>query len=163
MANITLLSGEATRERFFAFIIDNMLAVLLGFVALGIMKPHGEAAQWVAAVASYLSFFLVFEGLFGATPGKFGFGLRVTTREGGRCSWWQILTRPALRLVDANPLVLGALPGGVAVLSGPHRQRFGDMLAGTVVVSTSRWREAMPVGTTIPDRVATVESIQVKP
>jgi hypothetical protein len=37
-------------------------------------------------------------------------------------------------IFEANPLLLGLLPGALAVVWSKHRQRFGDMLAETIVV-----------------------------
>jgi uncharacterized RDD family membrane protein YckC len=46
-----------------------------------------------------------------------------------------------LRILEVNPLLIGALPASIAILSSKRRQRIGDMLAGTVVVSTQvEWR-----------------------
>jgi uncharacterized RDD family membrane protein YckC len=42
--------------------------------------------------------------------------------------------RTLARLVEVNPLLLGALPAGIAILSSSRRQRIGDWLANTVVV-----------------------------
>ena len=51
----------------------------------------------------------------------------------GSCRAWQIAVRTGLRLFEVNPLLLGALPAGVAILASSRRQRLGDWLAGTVV------------------------------
>jgi len=39
------------------------------------------------------------------------------------------------RALEANPILLGGLPAGIAVFSSAQKQRVGDTLADTVVVS----------------------------
>jgi uncharacterized RDD family membrane protein YckC len=39
-----------------------------------------------------------------------------------------------MRLVEVNPLLLGALPAGISILATERKQRIGDLQAGTVVV-----------------------------
>jgi uncharacterized RDD family membrane protein YckC len=41
-------------------------------------------------------------------------------------------------LVEANPLLLGGLPAGIAILASERNQRLGDLAAGTLVVSARR-------------------------
>jgi uncharacterized RDD family membrane protein YckC len=84
-------------------------------------------------VAVYLGYFFLFESVVGSSPGKLLFGLWVRRIEGGRCSWQQAAVRTLARVVEVNPLFLGAIPAGVAILVSTNRQRFGDMLAGTTV------------------------------
>jgi len=45
------------------------------------------------------------------------------------------LIRTLARLLEANPILLGGIPAGIAIFSSPRKQRIGDSLAGTVVVS----------------------------
>jgi uncharacterized RDD family membrane protein YckC len=46
-----------------------------------------------------------------------------------------VLVRTLLRLLEANPLLFGGLPAGVAILLSGRNQRLGDLAAGTMVVS----------------------------
>lgn len=55
--------------------------------------------------------------------------------DGSRCDWKASLIRGGLRILEVNPLLLGGLPAGIAILSSERKQRIGDMIAGTVVVS----------------------------
>jgi uncharacterized RDD family membrane protein YckC len=40
-----------------------------------------------------------------------------------------------LRIIEVNPLLFGGIPAGIAVILSRRKQRIGDLLAGTVVVS----------------------------
>ena len=47
-----------------------------------------------------------------------------------------------MRLLEVNPLLFGGLPAGIAILTSERKQRIGDMLAGTVVVSSNlKWED----------------------
>jgi uncharacterized RDD family membrane protein YckC len=84
-----------------------------------------------------LLWFVGFEQAWGGlTPGKRWMGLRVVSREGAQVGLLSSLLRNLLRPIDQ-------LPGSWSVaafsmLVGEHRQRLGDLVAGTVVVVEPR-------------------------
>ena len=84
---------------------------------------------------TYLSYFFGFEIIFARTPGKFLQGLVVRDINGGKCNVKQILIRTSTRIFEANPILFGGLPAALLVATSTSRQRLGDTLAGTVVVS----------------------------
>jgi uncharacterized RDD family membrane protein YckC len=129
------LVGDATKARIFAFIIDNLIACLLAILLVG--KLHVENGFVSATVLSltYLSYFFVFELAFARTPGKMLQGLVVRNIDGGKCDAKQVFIRTLTRIFEANPILFGGLPAGLMVATSTSRQRIGDMLAGTVVVS----------------------------
>lgn len=86
---------------------------------------------WLGLIVAY---FPVMESLFGKTVGKFVTGIRVVTADGRHPSWWQSTIRTVFRLFEVNPLFLGGLPAGIAVLASSRKQRLGDMLATTYVL-----------------------------
>jgi len=89
----------------------------------------------------YLSYFVVLEALWSRTLGKYFQGLIVRKLDGSRCDWKASFIRGSLRILEVNPLLLGGIPAGIAVMSSSRRQRIGDMLAGTVVVSNKlKWK-----------------------
>jgi uncharacterized RDD family membrane protein YckC len=75
--------------------------------------------------------------LVGTTIGKSLFALKVCQSSGAPCTAKQAAVRTALRFVEVNPLLLGGIPAGIAILTTKRRQRIGDLLAGTVVVKAS--------------------------
>jgi uncharacterized RDD family membrane protein YckC len=128
-----VVPGDASKDRFFALVFDNLIGLVLGYAAACAIPNDRVVLRGVAWVAVYLGYFFVFEALIGSSPGKILFGLWVRRIEGGRCSWRQAAVRTLARLVEVNPLLLGAIPAAVAVLASRRRQRLGDMLAGTAV------------------------------
>jgi uncharacterized RDD family membrane protein YckC len=134
-----LAVGTATGSRFLAAQMDHAFAVVLFFVAamsLADERPF-QVIPGVAALGMYLGYYFFSEWLLGGTLGKLFFGIRVRQLSGERCTPAQIAIRTILRVVEVNPLLLGALPAGIAILATSRRQRVGDLLAGTVVVRAS--------------------------
>ncbi len=132
-SGITVVPGDASKDRFFALVFDNLIGLVIGFVAACAIPNDQVVLRGTALVVGYLGYFFLFEALVGSSPGKLLFGLWVRRIEGGRCSWRQAAVRTLARLIEVNPLLLGAIPAAIAVLASKDRQRLGDMLAGTVV------------------------------
>ena len=93
------------------------------------------------AVTPYLItlvYFVVLEGLLGATVGKFLTGIRVVREDGTKMGWGGSVARNVLRIVDAIPYVLPYLLGAVMIWAGGERkQRVGDRAAHTVVIRSN--------------------------
>jgi uncharacterized RDD family membrane protein YckC len=88
--------------------------------------------DWVWLAVVWVTYYAVFEGLFGATLGKRAAGVRVTDLNGHRISRQASIVRNLARLIDVLPFVY--LLGGVLTLATQQHQRLGDRIAGTVVV-----------------------------
>ena len=127
------LIGNAGKQRFLAATIDTMFAIVLVVIAVSIANTNNPVVGATVASVTYLSYFLLFEGLWRRTPGKHFQGLEVVNVDGTRCSFGAILIRTLLRIVEANP-ILGDLPAGLSVLLSWRKQRIGDHLAGTLVI-----------------------------
>ncbi len=86
--------------------------------------------EWFIGFLVTMAYFVVFEWLFGATPGKLLFQQRVVQLDGSPCRLGSAVVRAVLRLVD------GLFFGLVAYqqMKGPLRQRLGDHAAHTLVV-----------------------------
>jgi len=127
--------GRAGGGRFLAAQIDHGFGVVL-FLAVGmnVVEIVGNIPAGIAALTAYLGYYFLPEWLLGATVGKALFSLRVKQLSGEPCTARQIAVRTAMRLVEVNPFLLGALPAGISILSTKRRQRLGDLLAGTIVV-----------------------------
>jgi uncharacterized RDD family membrane protein YckC len=133
--------------RFLAVVLDVVLLSAAFFPVARIVKgtwimhaaDHRWARGWfvtdplclVFLVAMFL-YFVLFEGLAGATPGKRAVRLRVTGPDGGRPGLTRALVRNVLRVVDGLP-ALGIL-GAALIASSPERTRLGDRVASTRVV-----------------------------
>jgi uncharacterized RDD family membrane protein YckC len=130
------LIGDGTKARYLAAVVDYFAALVIAFlVAANVPAFFGEIVQGLSSFVFYFAYFFGTEWLVGATPAKFAFGLRVRSMSGAPCSAWQALVRTILRLLEVNPLLFGGLPAAVVILASKKKQRVGDMLARTVVVS----------------------------
>jgi hypothetical protein len=72
----------------------------------------------------------------GRTLGKSLIGIRVVDERGGRLTFYQVMVRNVLRIVDLLPLAY--LCGGVTACLRDDQRRLGDLAAGTVVVRVRR-------------------------
>lgn len=131
------LIGDASKSRLIALFIDHILAIGAMLLVVGQIPPEYPVLKAFFFFAVYLGYYAVFEGAWSRTPGKFFQGLVVMKTDGSPCGWKAALIRSLARVVEVNPIVLGGvLPAGIVIISSQRKQRIGDLLAGTVVVST---------------------------
>ena len=129
------LIGDAGKARIIAFIIDNLCACLISVLTVGLVHTDSSIVGGTVLCFTYLFYFFVFEWLWSRTPGKFMQGLVVRNIDGTRANLQSHLIRTLARLLEANPILLGGIPAGITIISSTRKQRIGDSLAGTVVVS----------------------------
>ncbi len=133
--------------RFFALTLDFLLLSAFFFPATRIVKgvwlmspsDHHWGIAWVVfdpICAAFLGiivlYFIILEGVVGATFGKWVLRIRVVGRNGGKPGLKKSLLRNVLRLVDTLPAL--NILGVVLILRSPERARFGDRVAGTRVI-----------------------------
>lgn len=132
------LAGPAAR--LYALLLD-IAIVLAGVNGVGYLvywvfaKAPGFGVMTItlAEFAIGFAYGALLEGLWnGQTIGKRLFHLRVIDQTGLPLRIEQAWVRNLMRVVDALPLAY--LVGGISVLSSPVMQRFGDRVAGTLVV-----------------------------
>jgi uncharacterized RDD family membrane protein YckC len=75
------------------------------------------------------------EGKYGASLGKRATRLRVVTEDGLPIDLEAALIRNVLRFLDAFPYLVPYLLGAIVASRSPMKQRFGDRVAETIVVS----------------------------
>lgn len=131
-------------SRMLALAVD--LAVIVALVsavekALAPLQILGQdiaqATQIVLLFSIYLAYSALAEWLWrGQTVGKKLLGLRVVDARGLRLEPAQVMVRNLMRSIDAMPALY--LVGGAVCVFSPHRQRLGDLAAGTVVVRTPK-------------------------
>lgn len=137
--------GDVVGRRVGAFLVDRFVlaALVVGpVVAAVVLEPLvGESAASVvaflgglAAVVGILVYTLLLEGIYGQTLGKRVFGVVVVKEDGAPCTVGASVLRSLLWVVDRYFLGLLAL---ALVLATERSQRFGDMVAHTVVVRTA--------------------------
>lgn len=132
------LAGPA--PRLYAMLLDIAIVLAavngLGYLVFWISaKAPGFGAMTVtlAEFAIGFAYGALLEGFWnGQTIGKRLFHLRVIDESGLPLRIEQAWVRNLMRVIDALPLAY--LVGGISVLSSPIMQRFGDRVAGTLVV-----------------------------
>jgi uncharacterized RDD family membrane protein YckC len=87
-------------------------------------------ASFVFGAVTSVFYFVLFEWIYGATPGKLIFGLRVVQTDGRPCRCGAACVRGLLRFIDS---LVFALPAYFSMKS-PLYQRLGDKAAHTLVV-----------------------------
>jgi uncharacterized RDD family membrane protein YckC len=132
------LAGPASR--LYAILVDT--AIVLGTVSgIGMLvylifakaPGFGFMVITLAEFAIGFAYGALLEGFWnGQTIGKRLFHLRVIDQAGLPLRIEQAWVRNLMRVFDALPFAY--LIGGVSVLSSPLMQRFGDRVAGTLVV-----------------------------
>lgn len=136
---LAAISTEGTVvPRYIAALLDNFLAGVLAYGAATSISQDLPLVQVPLFLGTYLGYYLLFEGGVSRTPGKMLSGLLVVQFDGRRVTWRQALVRTVSRLLEVNPACLGGLPAALCILWSANRQRFGDRLAGTIVVPSRR-------------------------
>src|SRR5580698_9340982 len=127
-------------SRMLAFTLDLLVVMTIATVARQILAPLGffgkdfsDAIMVLAYFVISLVYMMVAEWLWrGQTVGKRLLRLRVVDAAGLRLEPSQVIVRNLLRLIDGLPALY--LVGGITCLVSRHRQRLGDLAAGTVVI-----------------------------
>jgi uncharacterized RDD family membrane protein YckC len=128
-------------RRFVAVFVDGVLLLVLsgpfaelrhgaGYWQIG---WHGRHLFWPSLIA--IAYFVLLEGIGGATIGKFVTGIRVVNEDGAKLGWAGAVIRNVARVVDAFPYFLPYLVGAISVWVSPTKQRLGDRWANSVVVT----------------------------
>jgi uncharacterized RDD family membrane protein YckC len=119
-------------RRLAAGVIDTLpLWGVWAWAARNGVNPNDFQQQLIVlgAALGYIVYATVAELLAGRTIGKAIFGLRVQTITGGKPTFWAIVLRNVLRIVDLYIVPLAT------VLFTPLKQRLGDFVARTTVVA----------------------------
>jgi uncharacterized RDD family membrane protein YckC len=134
-------------SRFLALLIDGVILSAVFFPTTRIVKgawimspsDHAWRVGWFISdplcmifLLVILVYFVMLEGVFGRTVGKWFLGLRVVRKDDGNPGLLRALLRNLLRLVDALPVF--SILGVVLIIRTPEKARVGDLVAGTRVV-----------------------------
>lgn len=121
-------------RRIAAAVADTIVSSIGLFIMAATAAEGKDPPAWFAIVSLLfpVGYWVISEGLGGATPGKRFLRLRVVSVHGGRCTFMQAWKRTLLRMVDYLPLFY--LVGLIVALRNPWRQRLGDRWAGTMVI-----------------------------
>ena len=133
-----------------SIVVTIIVCMMLAFSAIAV-GGWAIALIYLTIAVVQLGYFFIFEGLIaGQTPGKVMTGLKVISSNGEEITPRQGLVRSLIRLVEIGPLpviwlivffdqsaLLSLLPLTllwVVVFVDKRHRRFGDIVAGTLVV-----------------------------
>ncbi len=137
-------------RRLAQFLLDELLVflpmLLLAIAVVWLFHPHGPGLLTFLKVVLYTMLALDFAGQWfvnawwpyrhgGQTPAMRWLRLRVVTVDGGHPSLGAFVARELLMLVDG---FAWGLAGTIVMLVSKRRQRFGDIVARTLVVRVPR-------------------------
>jgi uncharacterized RDD family membrane protein YckC len=138
------LSYQGLGSRFLAQIIDSIILFVLfyligvalsgGFTFGGIGRLIDTAPLYIYGpyALSFFLYYIVLEGLQGATIGKMLVKIRVVQEDGSACGFGPALVRNLLRIIDGLPLLY--VIGLILIYRSPRKQRLGDRVAKTIVI-----------------------------
>src|SRR5258708_4119142 len=101
------LTGDASKARIIAFIIDNLVACLIAFLTVGALHSASGMLSGTVLGVAYLAYFFLFELLWSRTPGKFMQGLVVVSADGNRAGLKAHLIRTLARVFEQTHSCLG--------------------------------------------------------
>jgi len=73
--------------------------------------------------------------MYGQTVGKMAVKIKVVKEDGTKISYIDALVRTVLLVIDAIPYFIPYLLGAILIWSSGKKQRLGDRVAHTIVVS----------------------------
>lgn len=135
-------TSNTVLPRHIAAILDNLLAMLMGLLAAKSISNALPAVQIAAAIVVYFAYYFLFEAAISRTPGKLLTGLIIVRKDGSRASIREAAIRTAFRVLEVNPALFGGLPAALSIIASVDHQRFGDKVAGTIVVPPRRIRRS---------------------
>ncbi|MEZ6189708.1 MAG: RDD family protein [Phycisphaerales bacterium] len=110
----------------------NFEELMLRWPGNGLAHTLEQVTPGSIVIAAFVTHTTVSELCFARTLGKLITGLRTTALDGSRPKAWQLLVRGLLKILDLIP---GAWLLLMLPVIAPHRQRLGDLVGRTVVVS----------------------------
>jgi uncharacterized RDD family membrane protein YckC len=136
-------AGLGSRAK--ALIIDLLLSLIvvvpLAALSGGISSANGllwiqiSGPPLLLSMVLWVAYMTLMEGKYGASLGKRATRLRVVTEDGLPIDLEAALIRNVLRFLDAFPYVVPYLLGAFVANRSPMKQRFGDRVAETIVIS----------------------------
>jgi uncharacterized RDD family membrane protein YckC len=143
------LAYQGFGSRLVAQIVDGIILLIVNYI-LGATMAGATSFAFYGAEAYpllgaggviFLLYFVILEGMWGATVGKMVMKIKVVREDGSACGLMPALIRNILRIIDALPFLY--IIGLIFMSRSDKKQRLGDRIAKTVVVKSG----AAPVGT----------------
>ncbi len=128
---------KALLRRWLAWILDTALLVAaVGGTILAIpsLNETGSRSPIAIGIITFLLYFFVLESRWGITVGKLFVDIRVVDANGNPPGAFKTFLRTVMRVVEANPAILGSMPAAMSIFKSPVSQRIGDRMADTYVL-----------------------------
>jgi uncharacterized RDD family membrane protein YckC len=106
------------------------------------IEASGGGLSLILGTLLAFGYFIVLEATIGATLGKLAVGIRVRMEDGTPLTWGASVVRNLLRIIDSLFIYL---VGAILVWNSDRRQRLGDRVAHSVVVSKESVGRAAPM------------------
>ncbi len=148
----TPLQAQGVFIRCIAWLIDS---IVLGVVTFAVFAPvtlvafmagsplatlSSGSPVWIEVLGALIvqfAYFTALEGRYGQTLGKLVSEIKVVNEDGSRVGYKAAALRTILRLIDFLPTLYGV--GALLIWSSDKRQRLGDVVAHTIVISHVRY------------------------
>jgi len=116
-----------------SFITGVFLGIFLLIIGQDISYVEGQAQglDFLLGIVISTLYFVIFEWLYGATPGKLIMGMRVVMEDGKACTFRSAFIRALFRYIDGLLFGIPALYS----MKEPLLQRIGDRSAKTIVIN----------------------------
>ena len=116
------------------FVLRQLILIVLPIIGKShsYLLPIPTIGNYIVAIIQTITYFALFEWLYGRTFGKLAWGLRVISTNGDSCTLKQAFSRSVYRIVDG--LFFGIVAANY--MKPPTYQRLGDQKASTLVVSS---------------------------
>lgn len=130
-------------QRFLGWLFDCLIRLVYGIALvytvnnLQLGETYAYVVYFFLGILPMLFYFLVLEIIMnGQTPGKLLMNIKVRNMQGGKPSISQHLIRWLFRMLETPYVFWNGIIPIIAILRSPYDQRVGDIVAGTIVVST---------------------------
>ena len=139
-------NNQVFMKRFFAMWIDFAILALF-LIAASALLPEEELPLILTIGVSFL-YFVVFEGLTGATWGKSLCNIKVVDNVGNTPGLIKATIRFLIRIFEANPIFAGCIPAGIIIYLSKKGQSLADLVADTYVIPTGahpKWEKSKQI------------------
>lgn len=127
-------------SRLGAYILDWLIKIAYIILLFVLLDAVGGLNSWLPALflLPIMFYTLIFEIINeGQTPGKRSVDIKVVSKDGAPVSIGQYILRWLMRIVDFH--LMSGIIALISIGASTRNQRIGDIVAGTLVVSTKQF------------------------
>lgn len=133
------------KKRIIATLLDYLLFFLVFYMYVSLFGEEVDESKWqvtgwmtLPLFMYWFLYFVVVEGVYGATFGHQSVGLKVLQLNRNKIGISHAFKR---HLLDCIDIVFYGIPALIAIKNSEKHQRLGDMWAQTIVVDTSDFEQ----------------------